>query len=158
MAGRRMRKAVAEEVILQKMESDPVVVIAGLANEYADYTTTFEEYQAQRYEGASTVYGPNELEAFISQVKRLIQDMAQGVASQTLPSPPTYLSKQISLQPGVIYDSVAKGQQFGDVTVQPPATAVVGEVVSVVFCSADPRNDLRTEGAFFSLFNNTLFE
>ena len=31
--------------------------------------------QAQRYEGASTAYGPNELEAFISQFRRLVQDM-----------------------------------------------------------------------------------
>ena len=139
MAGRRMRKAIADEVIKQKLSANPVVVIAGLANEYADYTTTFEEYQAQRYEGASTAYGPNELEGFISQFKRLIADMAAGVDSQTLPAPPTYLSKQISLEPGVIYDSVADGKHFGDVTVQPPLTAVVGEVVSTVFCSANPR-------------------
>jgi neutral ceramidase len=32
-------------------------VIAGLANEYADYFTTPEEYDAQHYEGAATVYG-----------------------------------------------------------------------------------------------------
>ena len=75
-------------------------VLAGLSNEYADYTTTFEEYQAQRYEGASTAYGPNELEGFISQFKRLVNDMSKGVASKTLAAPPTYLDKQISLQPG----------------------------------------------------------
>jgi len=151
MAGRRMRKAVADEVIKQKLSTNPVVVIAGLANEYADYTTTFEEYQAQRYEGASTAYGPNELDAFISQFKRLIADMAAGVESQTLPAPPTYLSKQISLAPGVIYDSVAHGKKFGDVTIQPPSTAVVGDVVSVVFCSSNPRNNLRTEDTFLAV-------
>ena len=100
MAGRRLRKSISEEIIRLKLAINPVVVIAGLSNEYADYTTTFEEYQAQRYEGASTAYGPNELEGFISQFKRLVNDMSKGVASKTLAAPPTYLDKQISLQPG----------------------------------------------------------
>ena len=52
MAGRRVRKA-----LLQRLQASGVlgatgrVVIAGLSNGYADYTTTFEEYQEQRYEG-----------------------------------------------------------------------------------------------------------
>jgi neutral ceramidase len=151
MAGRRLRKAVRDEIINQKLSSNPVVVIAGLSNEYADYTTTFEEYQAQRYEGASTAYGPNELEAFISQFKRLIQDMANGVASKTLPKPPTYLNKQISLQPGVIYDSVASGTNFGDVVIQPQPEVKVGDIVQVKFRSSNPRNNLRTEDTFLAI-------
>ena len=35
-------------------EEHGTVVIAGLGNGYADYTVTFEEYQQQRYEAAST--------------------------------------------------------------------------------------------------------
>ncbi|MBN1529895.1 MAG: neutral/alkaline non-lysosomal ceramidase N-terminal domain-containing protein [Thermoleophilaceae bacterium] len=34
------------------------VVIAGYANEYVSYLTTPEEYEAQHYEGGTTVYGP----------------------------------------------------------------------------------------------------
>lgn len=34
------------------------VLLVGLANEYISYTTTPEEYEAQDYEGASTLYGP----------------------------------------------------------------------------------------------------
>lgn len=34
------------------------VVIAGPANTYGHYVTTREEYSVQRYEGASTLYGP----------------------------------------------------------------------------------------------------
>jgi len=37
---------------------DAYVVIAGPANTYAHYVTTIEEYGAQRYEGASTLFGP----------------------------------------------------------------------------------------------------
>ena len=41
------------------------VVIAGLANTYSSYITTFEEYAVQRYEGASTIFGPHTLDAYI---------------------------------------------------------------------------------------------
>ena len=34
------------------------VILIGLANEYISYFTTPEEYEAQHYEGASTLYGP----------------------------------------------------------------------------------------------------
>jgi neutral ceramidase len=34
------------------------VILVGLANEYRSYFTTAEEYDAQSYEGASTLYGP----------------------------------------------------------------------------------------------------
>ena len=36
---------------------DAYVVIAGPANTYAHYVATLEEYGAQRYEGASTIFG-----------------------------------------------------------------------------------------------------
>lgn len=41
------------------------LVIAGLTNTYSSYITTFEEYGVQRYEGASTIYGPHTLDAYI---------------------------------------------------------------------------------------------
>lgn len=37
---------------------DAYVVIAGPANTYAHYVATREEYSVQRYEGASTIFGP----------------------------------------------------------------------------------------------------
>lgn len=51
MAGRRLREAV--EGVLAEAGAFPPggkVVIAGLANTYSSYITTFEEYQVQRYE------------------------------------------------------------------------------------------------------------
>ena len=41
------------------------VVLAGLTNTYSSYVTTFEEYGVQRYEGASTIFGPHTLDAYI---------------------------------------------------------------------------------------------
>jgi hypothetical protein len=50
--GRRLRAA------LQKIEAPRAFVLVGLANEYLSYVTTPEEYEAQEYEGASTIFGP----------------------------------------------------------------------------------------------------
>ena len=50
--GRRLRDS------LQKLEAPHTFVLVGLANEYLSYVTTPEEYDAQEYEGASTVFGP----------------------------------------------------------------------------------------------------
>ena len=41
------------------------MVIAGLTGTYSSYVTTREEYAAQRYEGASTIFGPSTLDAYI---------------------------------------------------------------------------------------------
>ena len=38
--------------------SDAYVVVAGPSNTYAHYVATREEYSVQRYEGASTIFGP----------------------------------------------------------------------------------------------------
>ena len=66
MAGRRTRAAVKARLVQRGVLSDTegVVVIAGLSNDYQDYTTTFEEYQQQRYEGGSTIYGPRQLDGY----------------------------------------------------------------------------------------------
>lgn len=53
------------------------VVITGLANTYCDYVTTPEEYSVQRYEGASTIYGPYTLPGFIQEFNKLAVAMAK---------------------------------------------------------------------------------
>jgi neutral ceramidase len=52
--GRRVRAAVLQAATGEGVHR---VVISGLANEYSSYFTTPEEYDAQHYEGAATVYG-----------------------------------------------------------------------------------------------------
>jgi neutral ceramidase len=44
------------------------VSTSGLSNTYTHYVTTLEEYQKQRYEAASTIYGPYTLMAYQQQV------------------------------------------------------------------------------------------
>ena len=54
-----LSEAVRAELISQGvLDNSAVVVIAGPANTYGHYVATPEEYTVQRYEGASTLYGP----------------------------------------------------------------------------------------------------
>ncbi len=56
---------------------NPVVVIAGLSNSYSGYIATYEEYQVQRYEGASTIFGPHTLSAY----QQLFAQLAQAIVT-----------------------------------------------------------------------------
>ena len=53
--------------------------IFGFANAYSGYVTTPEEYDAQHYEGASTLYGPHTLDAY----RQVFSDLAIGMANNT---------------------------------------------------------------------------
>jgi neutral ceramidase len=53
-------------------------VIAGLANEYADYFTTPEEYDAQAYEGGATIYGRASSDAIEQADVELVRDLVAG--------------------------------------------------------------------------------
>ncbi len=80
MAGRRLRTTV-----LDAMSATGVTHLAlgTYANEYAGYITTPEEYSAQHYEGASTLFGPHTLEAHQQVAAQLATAIAEGK-----PSPP----------------------------------------------------------------------
>ena len=75
MSGRRLRKAIHDVISASGIipSGEPIhVTIAGLANGYSHYVTTFEEYQAQRYEAASTIYGPYTLDGYIQEFTRYV--------------------------------------------------------------------------------------
>lgn len=55
MSGRRIRNDVMQMFRHHRLKKE--VILAGLANTYTNYVTTFEEYQLQRYEGGSTLFG-----------------------------------------------------------------------------------------------------
>ena len=62
-------------------------MIAGLSNSYSHYITTYEEYQEQRYEGASTMYGPHTLAAYQQSFYEISTKLAQGEPIPSGPSP-----------------------------------------------------------------------
>jgi len=150
MAGRRLREAVKNTLVENGMftQDEGTVVIAGLSNTYSSYIATFEEYQRQRYEAASTIYGPHTLEGYIQLFVGLATAMAKGETVPAGPSPPNFSSSMISLLPGVIVDGVAFGTHFGDVVTNAASSYTRGSTVQVVFRSACPRNNLRTGDTF----------
>ncbi|XP_041360111.1 neutral ceramidase 2-like [Gigantopelta aegis] len=122
--------------------ADTLSVIAGLSNDYGDYVATYEEYQIQRYEGASTIFGPRTLDGYIQNFKILAENMATGVPSEPGPNPPNLLSKQLSFLPPVIFDRPPLGKHFGDVLVDCQKTYFQNSSVNVTFVSANPRNSI----------------
>ncbi|VFR00393.1 unnamed protein product [Cuscuta campestris] len=153
MAGRRLRdavKAVFTDAASEFSNNNVHVVIAGLTNTYSQYVTTHEEYQIQRYEGASTLYGPHTLSAYIQEFKKLAKALIAGQPVEAGPQPPDFLDKQLSFLTPVVVDSTPLGTNFGDVLTDVPknSTTKRGDLVSVSFRSACPRNDLMTEGTF----------
>ncbi|XP_073054665.1 neutral ceramidase 2-like isoform X1 [Primulina eburnea] len=153
MAGRRLRDAMKSVLLTggSKEFGDNVhVVIAGLTNTYSQYVATFEEYEIQRYEGASTLYGPHTLSGYIQEFGKLAEALVQGTSVEPGPPPPDMLQKQISLLPPVVLDTTPIGVKFGDVSSDIPqnSTFKKGDKVTAVFWSACPRNDLMTEGTF----------
>jgi neutral ceramidase len=150
MAGRRLRDAV-KTVLNSGNEGNNIhVVIAGLTNTYSQYVTTFEEYEVQRYEGASTLYGPHELSAYIQEFKKLANAITTSQTVEPGPPPPDLLNKQISFLTPVVMDATPLGVSFGDVSSDVPQNSTFkrGNNVTVTFWSACPRNDLMTEGTF----------
>ncbi|XP_073006733.1 neutral ceramidase-like [Typha latifolia] len=153
MAGRRLRDAVKEVLtsgIKSEFGSNVHIVIAGLTNTYSQYVTTFEEYEIQRYEGASTLYGPHTLSAYIQEFKKLASAMVDGQSIPSGPPAPDLLDKQISFLPGVVVDTTPVGVKFGDVNADIPLNSTFkrNDTVTATFWSACPRNDLLTDGSF----------
>jgi len=148
MSGRRLRESVAKAAAVEGEEMN--VVIAGLSNTYTHYITTFEEYQKQRYEAASTIYGPHTLSAYLQQYQLLVQAMIQGEKMPAGPPPPDLSDQEISFVPGVVMDNPPPGYTFGDCTKQPLDSAP-GQRVSANFVSGHLRNNLMLEDTFMTV-------
>ncbi|XP_032347292.1 neutral ceramidase isoform X1 [Camelus ferus] len=145
MSGRRLRQAVQEEFAAYGMPN-MTVVISGLCNVYTHYITTYEEYQAQRYEAASTIYGPHTLSAYI----QLFRVLAKAIATDTVanlsrgPEPPFFQQLITPLIPNIA-DRAPIGKNFGDVLQPVKSTYTVGEVVEVIFVGANPKNSAENQ-------------
>lgn len=152
MSGRRWKAAVAKEAATFLTEK-PIVVLGGPANSYAHYCATPEEYEVQRYEGASTLFGPHELNAYINLTlsnMHYLRPDATSVPEQGVPAPDNRGSV-LSFTPGVIVDNAPLRRSFGQVLRQPDPSYKVGSVVQVTFQGANPRNNLRLEGTFAAI-------
>ncbi|KAH0495161.1 hypothetical protein TgHK011_008728 [Trichoderma gracile] len=159
MAGRRWKDAVVESSRTQLAEEldgrEPIVVLGGPSNTYTHYITTEEEYGIQRYEGASTLYGPHTLAAYIDRTDALLHLLKDDAprsepgSRESGPLPPDNSDRSFGFNTGVLFDSPSQSLQFGDVIADIPQSRFSpGERVTATFVGANPRNNLRLEQTF----------
>ncbi len=141
VAGLRLRRTVAEIVGADLAD----VLVAGYSNTYAHYVTTPEEYDAQEYEGGSTLFGRWELPALCQSVAGLAEAMRDGrrVARGT----PERIRPQRSRPRRRGHDAPHPGRAFGDVL----AFARTGSLVTARFVGAHPGNDLHRGGTYLAV-------
>lgn len=148
MAGRRMRRRLAA-IVKDTFGVEGTIIIAGLSNLYSSYVTTPEEYAIQRYEGASTLFGPNTLPIYLRQYGQLMQSLLANETLEKGPPLPILDNKQISLNLPVVYDGHPLRKDYGYVLEQPLVLYEHGDTVSANFVSGNPRNNLMHENSYF---------
>ena len=159
MSGRRWRNAIAAATPSILGISDPHVVLGGPANTYAHYIATEEEYKIQRYEGASTLFGPHTLEAYINLTLTNLPYLGSPSEVQKLPplkagpNPPINVNASLSFIRPVIVDNAGFFRSFGQVLSSPSKSKAYrpGDIPATMFVGANPRNDFRLEGTFAAL-------
>ncbi len=92
-AGRRLKKGIEE---LYEKDQIKEVILCPYANSYSGYITTYEEYQAQMYEGGHTVFGAYSLAALQTVFKQLYQVRNKPFASELQPLlPPVFSTNEL---------------------------------------------------------------
>ncbi|CAK7204100.1 hypothetical protein SEUCBS139899_006853 [Sporothrix eucalyptigena] len=151
MAGRRWKEAVAKAFLtIDETSESPIVVLGGPANSYTHYITTEEEYAIQRYEGASTLYGPHTLSAYINVTLEYLPLLGSKAPPPPweIEFPPDNSNRSLSFITGVVRDAPPLFKKFGDVTEDVNDYYTKGSKVTATFVGANPRNNLRLEGTY----------
>lgn len=140
MSGRRIEKALRDTLSPRGVDT---VVVAGMSNAYAMYLTTREEFSAQYFEGASTLFGPWASAATVQQMDALAADLVADRAPAAGPLPRDRALDQATRIPiaasGVPVDG--KGAGYGAVLTEPDAEyPAASATVAVTFQGAHPRS------------------
>ncbi|CAH7688992.1 Neutral/alkaline nonlysosomal ceramidase [Phakopsora pachyrhizi] len=154
MSGRRLRESVQKQLAAEGiLGEEAVVILTGPANTYTHYVSTEEEYKAQRYEGASTIYGPKTLGAYIDIYTKHVGFLSEKNNSRASPGPGTsdLRTKALSFVSNVKFDGHPTGRPFGEVLIDVNISKAYSplDLVEVTFQAANPRNDLLLEDSYF---------
>ncbi|HUP99390.1 MAG TPA: neutral/alkaline non-lysosomal ceramidase N-terminal domain-containing protein [Aeromicrobium sp.] len=141
VSGLRLRRTVATIVGASLQD----VLCVGYSNAYMHYVTTPEEYDEQRYEGGSTLFGRWELPALMQVAADLAVAMRNRTPIETGEHPGTAETSSWLREPG------EDAGEFGRVTVEPRAEYGAGDVVHAGFVSANPNHDLRRGGTYLEV-------
>jgi neutral ceramidase len=145
MSGRRFRKAVLHELAPLGVRH---AVVSALANSYASYLATREEYAKQWYEGAATLFGPHQQAAFQQEFVKLSRAIVHRTDIDPGPTPEDITGKSVDLTAKVVLDDKPLNKKYGSVITQPAASYQRGDTVSVQFWGAHPNNNYRTQDSF----------
>ncbi|KAI9000328.1 Neutral/alkaline nonlysosomal ceramidase [Hyaloraphidium curvatum] len=143
VAGARLRKTI---LAAARRHGVARVELACVSNAYAGYMTTREEYGAQEYEGASTHFGPDQLEAAQLEFSKVAAHVARGAPPGALPDaarPPAMGLgdlNRVFLRGQVVLDAPAIGTGYGDVGKQPARRIAAGTAAEAVFVGSHPNN------------------
>lgn len=150
MSGRRWREAIRKEADKFMKRVRPIVVTASPVNSYSHYLATKEEYDIQRYEGASTLFGRWQLDAYMNLSVGSMHYLVPG--NQDLPEqgtlPPDNRRKSFNSNNPVPPDLESRTPGYGAVLSQPKSRYVIGQNVQATFQGANPRNNLRLEDTY----------
>ncbi|CAJ0916525.1 unnamed protein product [Ranitomeya imitator] len=109
-------------------------------------TLTLSDGSAQRYEAASTIFGPHTLSAYIQQFSGLAKAIAEDTVSELPrgPQPPFFNESDLnSLLPFIPVDKAPANKTFGSVLEDVEPHYLPGEVASVTFVAGNPRSSVK---------------
>ncbi|TGK20713.1 alkaline ceramidase [Leptospira fluminis] len=153
MVGRRLRDRVSATLASVGVST---VLVASMANTYAQYLVTREEYSAQHFEGGFTVYGPWASAALQQEFDRITKNLVSGSTGDPGPNPPD-LSNQQFIQTWLSQNGVVNdGGNFGSVLTDALANYNrAKDKVSVRFQGAHPRvvQDKKLDGTLGSYYD-----
>ncbi|KAF0964890.1 neutral/alkaline ceramidase [Rhodococcus sp. T7] len=147
VAGLRIRRTVADRLGVP-LEN---VIFQGYANSYASYCTTPQEYDAQQYEGGSTLFGRYTLPAYQQGFATLADALRTGGDVPRGPAPRDLSQFQPYFGPRVEHDEPPAGHAFGDILTQPASKTTPGQQVTVEFVTGHPHNNPRRGGTFLEI-------
>ncbi|MGW0248067.1 neutral/alkaline ceramidase [Nocardia goodfellowii] len=151
VSGLRVRRAVAATLGVPLEQ----VLLQGYANTYHEYVTTPEEYDAQQYEGGSTLFGRYTLPAYLQEFTRLAEAFAARQQIGRGPAPRDVSNTQPNFVAAPGPDAAPAGRAFGDVLTQPAASYPRGGRAAVEFVSAHPKHNPRRNGTFLEVQRRT---
>ena len=154
VSGRRLR-----HVVQDVFGPDAIVVVATYSNAYASYTATREEYAVQDYEGASTLFGPWTLDAYLQEHTRVAKAIFAGTPVGPGPTPSAMpdSSRLHLLGERLLPDLPFFGRslRIGDIDEDARPGYQRGDRVSISFLGGNPRNNLRTNNTYLMIERKT---
>jgi neutral ceramidase len=152
MAGRRVRTALGKEFGV-----DPrYVVIAGYANDYANYVTTREEYETQQYEGGSTIFGPWTEAGYRQEFVHLARALKAGQPVKSTAEPADmrmHVKNTLTLEGPD--DQAPANAKFGDAVTDAKESYARGDPITVTFWTGCPVNDYRRTDHYLAVERRT---